>query len=754
MRSILPPLGLILLALPLACAKPAKEKSQEPVLASVPFTSPPKRIDPERPSSPVDTTSADPTAGWPFVDDRAPDAMEDAEKAPFGIDALYQLKSIGSPQWSPDGTHVLFTVTTHELKKGKSNTDIYAIDADGENLRQLTRSDSTDAHPRWSPDGKSFLFVSGRGGSAQVWVMPIDGGEPREVTKVSTGVSDPEWSPDGTRIAFVSRVFPEHGADDAANAAEQKSRQQSRVQAHMTDHLLYRHWSAYQEGTRNHVLVLTVDTGDVVDVTPGDFESPAFELGGRGFVWSPDGKEICFVSNREPPDARAWTTNKDLWVVPSEGGELVHVTQHNRAYDGQPSYSPDGRYIAYLRQDVPGFEADRFRLVVFDRMRGVSRVLTESFDAWVLDFVWSRDSKKITFSAPVQGRTPLFEVDVETAKIARLEGIPTVESFDRSADGKLVFTYSAVGDPVELYIGASKPGEVKPGEVKRVTSFNREVAAKYDARPVEEMWIPGAGGKKVHTFVVKPHGFREGKKYPLILNVHGGPQYQWADRFRGDWQVYPAAGYVVAFPNPHGSIGYGQEYTNGISKDWGGKVFEDVMAVTNALSELPFVDSDRMGAMGWSYGGYFMNWLIGQTDRFKAVASMMGIFDLRSFYLSTEELWFPEWDIGGTPWDNPDGYAKFSPSVNAKNFKTPTLIITGEKDYRIPYTESLALFTALRRRDVPARLIVFPNDGHWPGWANSMPLYYAAHLDWFHRYLGGEPSRYDPALMIRGKAFD
>ena len=751
MRTIrsLPILTLCLI-LPLACGKSSqdskpKSAQSDPVF---PSTVPPKRIDPNRPTAPVQPLPKDPTAGWPFVDDRAPDSREDADKVPFGIKALYQVKTLRDPQWSPDGSHVLFTVSTHDLKAGKSNTDIYVIDADGENLRQLTRADATDAHPRWAPDGKSFLFVSSRDGNAQVWVMPIDGGEPHAVTKISTGVSAPEWSPDGTHIAFVSRVYPEHGADDAANAAEQKSRSDSPTQAHIADHLLYRHWTFYADGTRNHLLVLAVDTGEVIDVTPGDFESPAFELGGRGFAWSPDGKELCVVSNREEPDARAWTTNKDLWVIPSQGGEAVNITDYNEAYDGQPLYSPDGRYIAHLRQERPGFEADRFRLALYDRQLGETKVLTEAFDTWVLDFTWSADSKKLLFSGPVQGRVPLFEVDVESAKIERVAGIPSVDGFSRASDGKLAFTYSAVGDPVELYVGRTG------ADVKRVTSLNREVTAKYDARPVEEMWIAGADGKKVHTFIIKPHGYEQGKKYPLILNVHGGPQYQWADRFRGDWQVYPAAGYVVAFPNPHGSLGYGQAYTDAISKGWGGKVHQDLTAVTDALSNLPFVDPERMGAMGWSWGGYYMNWLLGHTDRFKAIASMMGIYDLRSFYLSTEELWFPEWDLGGSSWENPEAYERFSPSTYAKRFKTPTLIITGEKDYRIPYTESLALFTALRRQNVPARLIVFPNDGHWPGWVDSMPLYYAAHLDWFHQYLDGAPSPYDPHDIIRGKAFE
>jgi dipeptidyl aminopeptidase/acylaminoacyl peptidase len=273
-----------------------------------------------------------------------------------------------------------------------------------------------------------------------------------------------------------------------------------------------------------------------------------------------------------------------------------------------------------------------------------------------------------------------------------------------------------------------------------------------DIRPAEELWISSPTGKNIHTFLVKPHGFDPDKKYPLILNVHGGPQSQWLDAFRGDWQVYPGAGYLVAFPNPHGSTGYGQEFTAAISKDWAGKVYEDVMAVADYLETLPYVDKNRMGAMGWSYGGYMMMWMEGHTKRFKAIVAMMGAFDLASKYGATEELWFPEWDLGGTPWDS-DHYTRWSPSMFVKNFKTPCLVITGELDYRVPYTQSLCFFTALQKMKVPSSLIVFPNDGHWPNFVKSMPLYYNAHLDWFHKYLGGDPAPYDMLKMIRNQAY-
>jgi dipeptidyl aminopeptidase/acylaminoacyl peptidase len=355
------------------------------------------------------------------------------------------------------------------------------------------------------------------------------------------------------------------------------------------------------------------------------------------------------------------------------------------------------------------------------------------------------------FKTAVEGRFPLYRVDMGIGKVERL-ALPSVRAFDIAmgeegdAKGKIAFSFSRISMPRELYV--SQPDGSRP---IRVTRLNQQIQETHDIRPAEEMWVEGADGKKVHVFLVKPHGFTPSKRYPLIVNIHGGPQYQWADSFRGDWQVYPGAGYVVAFPNPHGSIGYGQSYTRAISGDWGGKVYEDIMKVTDELAKLPYVDENRIGAMGWSYGGYMINWILGHTQRFKALASMMGVYDLRSFYGATEELWFPEFDMPKPPWENPEAYRKWSPSTYADEFRTPTLVITGEKDYRVPYTQSLQLFTALRRQGVDARLIVFPDDGHWPSWVKSMPLYYTAHLDWFHKYLGGEAPPRKVREMVRGE---
>jgi dipeptidyl aminopeptidase/acylaminoacyl peptidase len=402
-------------------------------------------------------------------------------------------------------------------------------------------------------------------------------------------------------------------------------------------------------------------------------------------------------------------------------------------------------------QKQPGYESDLFRLAIFDRYTGTSRVLTESFRNWVDAFQWASDSKSLYFDAPVEGDNPIFRVTLDSGSIQQVLLDRAIDSFELTSDNhRIVYTRRSFSDPIEIY--AVDLADGKSSTPQRLSHFNDEVANEVDIRPAERIWVKGVDGTKIEVFVVKPHDFDPSKKYPLILNVHGGPQFQWQDSFRGDGQVYPGAGYVVAFPNPHGSTGYGQDFTAEISGDHGGKVFEDLMKVTDELAKLPYVDPDRMGAMGWSYGGYMMDWFEGHTTRFKAIASMMGIFDLRSMYGATEELWFPKWDYKGQPW-NSDQYEKFSPSYFVKNFKTPCLVISGERDYRVPYTQSLQMFTSLQEMKVPSKLIVYSNAGHWPSWY-EMALYYTAHLEWFHQYLGGGAPPWSSEQFLRNSVFD
>ncbi|MEJ2721200.1 MAG: S9 family peptidase [bacterium] len=671
-----------------------------------------------------------------------------AEKRALTIEDLYKIKTVSDPQYSPDGKLVAFTVTAYLLDEGKSNSDIWIMNADGSGLRQMTRHESADYHPRWSPDGRSLLFVSTRENGAQVWKIPAEGGESIQITDFSMEVSDPRWLPDGQHIIFYTEVFPECGADSECNKKLVDDIDGGPVHAHLAGDLFYRHWTFWKDGKRFHTILYNIEKKDYLDLTPGNLDAPAYSGGGGNAGWdvSPDGKELCFAANADPNE---WeTTNKDLWVVPTAGGERKNITAENKAYDGDPKYSPDGRYIAYRVQKIPTYEADLFRLAIYDRETGEKTVLTDDFDNWVDNFVWAPNSKDIYFTGYYQGTNPIYKLEIKNKKIKEIVNFRTIDSFDLSSDGKhFVVSRRAIADPSEIWTCKSNGKSTE-----RLTTFNKPVEDEVDIRPAEVVWIDSPTGAKIQTFVVTPHGFDPAKKDPFVLNVHGGPQGMWWDSFRGDWQVYPGKGYVIAFPNPHGSTGFGQEFTHEISRDWGGKVYEDVMAVADYMAALPYVDENRMGAMGWSYGGYMMMWFAGHTDKFKCLASMMGVYDLTSMWGGTEELWFPQYDLGGAPWQSED-YVKFSPSTYAENFKTPTLVITGEKDFRVPYTQSLQFFTALRKNGVPARLIVFENDGHWPNWVKSMPLYYDAHLEWFHDYLGGEPAPWSTKAMVENRAY-
>jgi len=657
-------------------------------------------------------------------------------KRAFTIEDLYRAKGIPDLVLSPDERTIVYTVSTTDLPRAKRSTQIWTMNADGSNPHALTQGDA-DSSPRFSPDGKQIAFVR----DSNIFLLPLGGGEARQLTHISTGVADPLWSPDGKWIAFSTDVYPECNGDDGCNKKIADRWSNGKLKAHMADSLLYRHWTEWKDGKVTHTWLVNADSGDARDVTPGRFDTPPFSLGGPlQYAFSPDSAELCVASNHDPDPQSS--TNSDLWLIPLSGGTARNITAANKAYDNSPQYSPDGRYIAYRTQSQPRYESSLFQLALYDRASGTSRVISQQFNNWIDDFRWSGDSKSIFFSGEVEGRNPIYRLDIAAGTITKMLDQQTIDTFEVAKDGTTIyFIHRSVGEPAEIFRSGTQ-----------LTHLNDDFRREVDIRPAEVVWVGGADKTQIQVFVVKPHGFDPKKRYPLILNVHGGPQQQWADSFRGDWQVYPGAGYIVAFANPHGSTGFGQEFTAEISGDWGGKVYDDLMKVTDALVKLPYVDTTHVGAMGWSYGGYMMNWFEGHTDRFKAIASMMGLYDLRSFYGATEELWFPEWDLKGQPW-NSQLYEQFSPSNYVKNFKTPCLVITGERDYRVPYTQGLQMFTALQKMQVPSRLIVYSNSGHWPSWY-EMALYYTAHLEWFHQYLGGGAPPWSTEAFLRNAVFD
>ncbi len=671
----------------------------------------------------------------------------------FTIEDFYRAAVPGAPAMTPDGGALVYPLTTFDLRAGHRNRDLYRLELATGKTRALTHTaDAEEWSPVFSPDGTRLAFISNREEGEQLWLLPTAGGEARRISDLPGGASHPVWAPGGTHIAVVSKVFPECGADAACHRERVAKREADPLEVHVADELLYRHWDAWADGLVSHILLIELESGEVRDLTPGEREAPAY-FGGAAFVFSPDGNSLVYTQNPDPIETLAWSTNTDVFERPLAGTPAPrNLTKPNLAFDGHPAFSPDGKSVAYLAMERPVFEADRKRLVVLDRKSGATRELAPGFPDTVTSFTWAGDGSGIFFSAPRAGQTPIFFAPLDGGPARERVADAHFASYVVAPDGKTAYAVrSSVGEPAELWAYALGGAE----EPRRLTFHNAELEREVDIRPAETIEVEGADGKPIQVFVVKPHGFDPAKKYPLVLNVHGGPQYQWADQFRGDWQVYPGAGYVVAFPNPHGSTGFGQDFTDAISGSWGGKPFEDVMKVTDALEKLPFVDSERIGAMGWSYGGYMMNWLLGSTDRYEAIASMMGIFDLASFYYGTEELWFPEWDLAGRPWDS-DDYQRFNPAARAKKMgehKTPTLIVTGEKDFRIPYTQSLMLFTALRRQGVPARLVVFPEAGHWPNWY-EMAMYYTAHLEFFAETLGGGGPEWTVADFAEGQAFE
>jgi dipeptidyl aminopeptidase/acylaminoacyl peptidase len=694
--------------------------------------------------------------------------MSAAEKHPLTFDDLMKVQRVGDPQISPDGKWVAYTVTVVDKEKNSKNADIWLVPTAGGEPRQLTRSLKNDDRPRWSPDGKQIAFVSNRDGASQIWVLPVEGGEATKVTSIATEASGVVFSPDGKYVLFTSDVYPECDNKDPrkaleCNTAKKKAADESKVKAHIATRLLFRHWTDWKDGQRSHLFIVSVDGSEPPrDLTPGDFDVPPFSLGGPDdYAFSPDGKEVCYTSNHDPHEERS--TNMDLFVVNVATGETKKITS-NPAYDGSPQYSPDGKYIAYRAQFRPGYESDRFRLMVYDRASGEYKNLVEGFDRQVDSFTWGPGSGKLYFIAGDRGRNSIFEVTVVGNDVKRLYGEHASGDLDVTPDGRtIIFTRSSMHQPAEIYRSNADGSNVSP-----LTHHNDALLATLDMNQAEEFWFDGAlsssGPKvdpsvakgfidpaqltagmpaqrsidvpKIHAWLLKPPKFDATKKYPMLLFVHGGPQGSWEDNWGYRWnpQMYAAQGYVVVMPDPRGSTGYGQQLIDEINKDWGGRCFKDLMLATDYAEKLPYVDKNKLVAAGASFGGFMVNWFQGHTDRFKTLVAHAGDFDQVSGYYVTEELWFPEWEMGGPQYDNPQLYDFLSPGRYARNFKTPQLITHGELDFRVPVAEGLAMFTALQRRGIESKLLYFTDEGHWILKPLNAELFYRTVIDWLNKF--------------------
>ncbi len=654
-----------------------------------------------------------------------------AQKLPFDVHTLLRISRISEPQISPDGKLIAFTVQFVDLDQNTKPKQIYVVPVEGGTPHPITTQGSVNERPRWLPDSQRIAFISNRSGTAQIWTMHPDGTEPKQITDLSGEAGGVLVSPDGKKLVFSSKVFPDC-PDDECNRARLAAEEKSKVKARSYTTLLFRHWTEWESQRRSHLMVVNIDGGPATDLTPGNIDVPPFSLGGPDdYAISPDSGELCYTMNADP--VLATSTNTDLFVAPMKGGESKRITS-NPGADSGPLYSPDGKLVAYRSQSRAGYESDRWRLVVLERATGKLDFVTETMDRSVQSYTWSPDSTRLFFTVEDRGRHPLYIIPAHGGPSRVLASGPsTIDDMQLTSDGKtMIYTDQSASAPVEIFRTSSDGG----GSVA-LTHLNDDLLGQYALPKLEELWVEAPDKARIHSFILKPPDFDANRKYPVVFLIHGGPQGAWGESWSYRWnpQIIAGSGYVVVMPNPRGSTGYGQKFTDEINQDWGGKPFDDIMAVTDKIAELPYVDADRMAAAGGSYGGYMIDWMLGHTQRFKALISHAGVFDLRSMAGSTEELWFPIWEFHGMPWENPEIYAKWSPSYYVKEFKTPTLVIHGELDFRVPYTQGLQLYTSLQLQKVPSKLLIYPDEGHWIQKPQNTVLWYDTFLDWVGEWL-------------------
>jgi len=730
-------------------------------------------------------------------------------KHPFTFEDMMKLKRIGEPVPSPDGKWVLFSAVDVDLAANTKTPHIWIVPLNGGAKGSVGTGDSPvqqsagrpserilipdqdGDRPRWAPNGKWFSFLSTKEGGSQIWIADFDGAVGAvkgvyKLTSIATEAGGELWSPDGKNILFTSDVYPQCVGTpkevDNCNGTKLYEARDSKVKAQIFDRLLYRHWNAYKEGRRSHIFVNPVlfdtlpptkafsfEEAGPRDLTPGDYDAPPFSLGGQDdYAFSPDGQEICYTSNHDKVEATS--TNNDLWIVPVNGGPAKNITADNPASDSTPLYSPDGKYIAYRAQQRPGYESDRFRLMLYDRKTGEKKNLTENFDHWVGSFGWA-GPHEIDLTAEDEGESPIYYFFPELCPngcypIKVMDGFnDDIAAGENTVVGKqvihlselIVFSRMSIQGPSELFtaehgdyaVGFDRISAILRGESKeplpknamakprQLTHLNDAVLSQVAMSPLEPFWFDGAKGDKVQGFLVKPPNFDPSKKYPVKFLLHGGPQGAWGDDWSYRWnpELFAANGYVVIMINFHGSTGYGQKFIDAINGDWGGAPFEDLMkGLDYAEKTYPFIDKDRECALGASFGGYMANWVLGHTDRFKCIVSHDGTFNNESDYGTTEELWFNEWEFKGTPWTNRELYRKWSPHLFATNFKTPTLVVHGQLDYRLDVSEGFQLFTTLQRLGVPSKMLYFPDEGHWVLKPQNSQLWYKTVNDWVDQW--------------------
>lgn len=660
-------------------------------------------------------------------------------RRPMTFEDFAAVRNVGDPQLSPDGKWVLYSLRTTDVAANRRTTVTMLMPIAGGSAKQFPDANTRASEARWSPDGKRVAYSA----NGQLWIADASGANAHQITSVNGGASGPVWAPTSDRIAFVTGVYPDCDSD-ACNIERAKA-DTGKVKAHIADNLLYRHWTEWTPATRSHLFVVSPNGTGLRDVTSGvKYDVPPGPFGGsEAYAFSPDGKELTY-SAKDQGRTDAWSTDVNLYTVAVSGGAPVVITSANKGADQNPVYSPDGRTILYASQARAGFESDRWRLMAYDRATGTSHELLPNWDRNADAYAFSPSGDVIYINAVDASRTKIYRITRGASGWSATPQLLTTRANNVSvsiggAGRTIAWLQDATERPAEVYVatiganGLSAP--------RQLTHENDRLLAQLKLYPVEDYWFKGADGDSVQGLLVKPPQYQPGKKFPVLFLIHGGPQGEWLDQWHGRWnfELFASPGFGIVAINPRGSFGYGQRFVDQISRDWGGKVYTDLMnGLDAALARNSWLDSTRMGAGGGSYGGYMTNWIAGHSNRFKALFTHAGVYNLENMYGATEEVWFGEWEYGGPYWNKTamdSVYRRWSPHLFAANFHTPHLVVVGEMDYRVPYTEGLSLFTALQRQGVPSRLIDFPDEGHWIGKPQNQRLWWSEVLGWFTKYL-------------------
>ena len=653
-------------------------------------------------------------------------------KRPMTVDDMWKMKRIGSFDLSPDGKFLVFDVTQYSMEKNSGDTDIWLATVDGKSVKPIVATEKRESSPKFSPDGKHIFFS--RGG--QIFSCDYEGKNVNQITDFYSGVYGIEFDKTGNKFLFVSDVYPDCTMPEC-NKAKDDSAKANPAEVRVITELMFRHWDHWRGVKRSHLFLYDIQEQNALDLTPHSVHDvPPVDLGSaHDYTFSPEGDEVAYTMN--PDSVLAISTNNEVYVLnlndAAQGKFEPKKISVSKGNDHGPYYSPDGKYIAFTSMKRAGFEADKLNLILYDRESGALKNLTENFDRSVGELVWSPDSKIIYFTSANYIYNSIFKIDIESGKIETVVEKRVNRGIKISPDGKtLYFKQQRSTQPYELFAC-----DLQSGTLRQITHLNADLLSQIEFNEIETFWSEGANGDSVQSILVKPPFFDAKKKYPLIFLIHGGPQGHWTDDFHYRWnlQMFAAPGYVVVAVNPRGSVGYGQKFTDEISGDWGGKVYTDLMnSLDNALAKFDFIDKKNLFAAGASYGGFMINWIEGHNTRFNALVSHDGVYDQKSMYGTTEELWFPEWEMRGTPWANPEMYEKWSPSSYVKNFKTPMLIVQGGRDYRVPEGQAFQLFTALQRTGVESKLLYFPNETHFVLKPQNAKFWWTSIFDWFKQH--------------------